>query len=251
MATSTVPDHYLVLAGPRAGQEQPAFAMRAVRRASRRARLIVASCTERTRGREWLVYRPGVRRLLLLLAAMAIIAGCSTTIQGEASPVGAGSGEAVIDLPPRPRELSLKGVLPCSLLTTEQQISLGLDDLNPTPGASRVEIFTGPECTYLGNEPRDVTMGFTLVTSNGIEALTRPGAVRAEIIPTTVSEFPAVILHLPSLGASCSLNIDVAEGEFLNLVFLDDELPPAPFEQICEYAKNAAAQALVTLEANS
>ena len=35
------------------------------------------------------------------------------------------------------------------------------------------------------------------------------------------------------------------------MVFMYDDQPPVPFEQVCDYAEGAAAQALATLERSS
>lgn len=188
---------------------------------------------------------------MLLLVAMAIIAGCSTAIPGAASPVRAGNGGSVAELPHRPRELPLDNVDPCSLLTSNQRANLGLNEPNPRFSTNPVEIFGGPSCSFFGSNPRNIGVSFTLTTNNGIEALTQPGAVLSEVIPTTVLEFPAVILREPSLPPDCLLIVDVAQGQFLNIFYTDNDLPSVPVDQMCAAAKDAAAQALLTLEAGN
>ena len=63
-------------------------------------------------------YRRAVRAVLLLVTAV-LAAGCTTAVPGTPSAAGPPP------LPPRPREVRLDGVDPCSLLTSEQRADLG------------------------------------------------------------------------------------------------------------------------------
>ena len=151
-----------------------------------------------------------------------------------------------ITLPPRPRELPLDGVDPCALLTPAQLIEFGLDG-NPVAYDSTAPRFVGPACSIRGFEPRDITAGFALATDNGIEVLTAPGAVRDEISAITVAGFPAILAR-PKILDFCSVDVDVADGQFLDIIFRDGGGTPAiPQDQLCRDAVTVAEAAITTL----
>jgi hypothetical protein len=186
-----------------------------------------------------------VRRFILLLAAMAILAGCTSTVEGN------GSAQQTNTADTRPRDLPLNNIDPCTLLTPAQRRTLGLDNLDYRD-TSTVPIFSGPSCTFIGFEPRSVSVDITLVVDNGLDALTQPGAIQGEVTPTLVANFPAVILRSPSLTGFCSLNIDVATGQFLNIEFDDaGEQPPIAYEQLCRDATQTAEQIILTLQGDA
>ena len=58
-------------------------------------------------------------RVALLVVAALLTAGCTSAVE-EPPPAPTG-----VVLPPRPREVRLEGVDPCSLLTAEQRAALG------------------------------------------------------------------------------------------------------------------------------
>ena len=92
-------------------------------------------------------------RVALLVVAALLMAGCTTTVEG---PPPAPTG---VVLPPRPRDVRLEGVDPCSLLTAEQRAALGITS-EPHPSVSRVALFRGdvPTCTMRGSSPEIVRL---------------------------------------------------------------------------------------------
>ena len=79
-------------------------------------------------------YGRGVRRLLVLGSVLVgLTAGCAAPVPGTPSPdpaataVPSTSAGPVIDLPPRPREIRVDDLDPCTLLTAEQRLELELD----------------------------------------------------------------------------------------------------------------------------
>ena len=189
------------------------------------------------------------RLLLLLLAAAATVAGCAAApVEGTPSPAAGATPESTGPvLPPRPRELPLDGIDACSLLTPAQRAELGLDGL-ALPSQTTSTLFAGRACAISGFEPRDVAVGLTLATRNGIEALIEPGRVRDQLTLTAVLDFPAVIAR-PAISNACSVDIDVADGQFLDVLFRDaGTSPPIPQEQLCNDAVKIAEAALRTLK---
>ena len=198
-----------------------------------------------------------MRRLALLLIAFAVVvAGCAgVTVAGTPTPATeeSGPGSAVepagLDLPPRPRELPLDGVDPCSLLSEGQRAELGLD--GPIrPGNSDTPLFTGPTCTTVGFEPRGVGLTLTLATQHGLDELIAPGSVRDVLTATEVAGFPAVVAR-PKHVDFCSVDVDLAEGQFLDVMFSDAaKNPPIPQDQLCRDAVEIAEAAVTTLQAS-
>src|SRR4051794_15205727 len=105
-----------------------------------------------------------MRRLMVLLAALGIVAGCSTSIAGTPSPE-TGSTAAPpeansLALRPRPRELRLDGIDPCSPLTPSRLTKLGLDE--KVPSKSLISPPDGAICAAggFGAKFREVSIAF-------------------------------------------------------------------------------------------
>jgi hypothetical protein len=194
-----------------------------------------------------------MRRVVLLLTTLVVVvAGCAgTPVTGTPAPAPGtttGADPAGLELPPRPQELPLDGVDPCSLLTEEQRAALGLDG-RANPGFTDAPLFTGPDCSIGGYEPRDVGLSLTLATSHGLDELVAPGSVRDELTATEVAGFPAVVAR-PKVTDFCSVDVDLAEGQFLDVQFSDaGEKPPISQDQLCRDALEIAEAAVTTLRA--
>jgi hypothetical protein len=184
-----------------------------------------------------------VRGTLLVVLAV-FLAGCSV-VGGEASP----AEPTGVQLPPRPREVRIDGVDPCSLLTAEHRAELGLDgrpvfDLGPSllyPGADV------PACAIRGFDPRAVSVGLSVVSSAGIERF-RSGELAAEIRPAEVRGFPAVVAVPTQFTEWCTVIVDVAPGQLLDVQVADGgREPPIPQPQLCEDAQIVADRTMTTL----
>jgi hypothetical protein len=174
-------------------------------------------------------------RLVLLLVALVVAVGCTTVVPGEAVvPSG-------VLLPPRPREIRLDGVDPCSLLTPEQRTALGLDSeprsSNPFVGMYRRDV---PTCTVRGPYPETVLLVSGTVTSVGIERWLA-GDIAADVRSTTVAGFPAVIAVPRRFSDYCDVAVDVAAGQLLDVQFGGGG-PRAliPQEELCRRALRSA-----------
>ncbi|WP_345609768.1 DUF3558 domain-containing protein [Pseudonocardia adelaidensis] len=169
-------------------------------------------------------------------------------IQGSAGPAAHPTPPAV-ELPPRPREVRLDGVDPCSLLTDEQREKLGLDG-RPVFSQAPVGLYRGaevPSCTTGGFEPRAVTVGVSLVTSVGIERFTS-GELAAELRPIEVRGFPALVAVPTRFTDYCTVVVDVAAGQLLDVQFATGgRQPPIPQPQLCRDAETVAGEVMATL----
>jgi hypothetical protein len=178
----------------------------------------------------------------LLVAAAMLAGGCSADTPPPPDP-------DKIELPPRPREVRVDGVDPCSLLTAEQRAELGLAgqpefDLGPS------ELYPGadvPACVMRGFEPRAVSIGLSVVTTAGVELFTS-GDLAAAVKPAEVQGFPAVVAEPTRSPDWCTVVIDVAPGQLLDIQFADGgRPPPIPQPQLCMDAQALADAVMVTL----
>lgn len=198
-----------------------------------------------------LLYRRGMRRLLLLLTtaiAVAMVGCAGPPVAGEARPADQrAESTGGISLPARPRELPLDQVDPCALLTPAQRIEFDITS-EPVPDSTDAPFFSGRTCSMTGFEPRDIGISFALATGSSIAELLAPGALGDEVTPTTIAGFPAIIAK-PELPNFCSVDVDVAEGQFLDVQFHDSgSNPPIPPDQLCRDAVRVAESAMDTLQ---
>lgn len=178
-------------------------------------------------------------RLLLPLVACVLAAGCTTATETPPAPTAP---------PPRPREVRLDGVDPCSLLTAEQRAGLGFDG-TPQLTEPYAELFGGrvPTCTVTGLKREPIAVGIGTVTSIGIERWRR-GDIAADMRPTTVADFPAVVAVPRRLTDYCSVEVDVAAGQLLDVQFSDGGgEPPIPQDELCRRAGQVAEQLMTSL----
>jgi hypothetical protein len=181
-------------------------------------------------------------RLLLPVVACVLAAGCTAAVEG--TPVA----PSAVPPPPRPREVRLDGVDPCSLLTPEQRAGLGLDG-TPRLTTPYAELFGGtvPTCTITGLKREPIAVGVGVVTSVGIERW-RGGDLAADMRPTTVAGFPAVVAVPQRLTDYCSVEVDVAAGQLLDVQFSDGGgRPPIPQDELCRRGGQVAGQLMASL----
>ena len=180
-----------------------------------------------------------------VLAAIALLAAACTTVAGHPAP----ADPTGLQLPPRPREVRLDGVDPCSLLTAAQRAELGLDG-RPVFDAGPSDLYRAaavPACVIGGFEPRAITVGVSLVTTAGIELFTS-GELAAEVRPVQVRGFPAVVAVPTRFSEYCTVVVDVAPGQLLDVQFGDGgRRPPIPQDQLCRDAEIAAGAVMATL----
>lgn len=184
------------------------------------------------------------RRLLLLgsLLCFGFVAGCSDAVGGTPSPAGQAAES------PRPREVRLDGVDPCSLLTSEQRKQLGIDR-PPIPGKSDVD--GSPYCGYR-NSAEESGYLVALVTTQGLAEYVATGEGQIPTRQLEIAGFPAVELR-PSPDEAgnlfCLIGVDVADGQFLSANFsqVAPSGPPLSQETLCAKAVEHTAAAMKTL----
>ena len=184
-------------------------------------------------------------RLLVLLVACFLAAGCTAgcTKVVEGTP----SAPSGVLLPPRPREVRLDGVDPCSLLSPAQRAGLGITS-EPHNSNTYVALFRGnvATCTMHGSGPSSMILGIGTVTTVGIERWRDP-ALQADVRPTAVVDFPAVVAIPTQSRSYCSVEVDVAPGQLLDVQALIGDEPALPQGDLCAGAQRSAAEMMTTL----
>ena len=184
-------------------------------------------------------------RLVLWLVLCLLAAGCTRAVEGAPAAASAPAP------PPRPRELRLEGVDPCSLLTPAQRAALGLDGA-PRFTKPYTALFQGdvPTCTITGYTGQPIALGIGTVTTTGIERW-QTGDLAARVTATTIDDFPALVATPTRFTNYCSVEVDVAAGQLLDVQVSDGGgTPPIPQDQLCERARNAAAELIRSLAAH-
>jgi hypothetical protein len=195
------------------------------------------------------------------LLALGLITGCTDTEAGKASPTKSGEptdepptsettdsssgSEPTVDVPDRPKDLSLDGVDPCSLFTAAQLAELGVDG-KPAPGKSDDQ-FDAPLCSLDGPQTEPYySYDVLVITDLGVETwLTGRRNVDSWLVD--VGGYPAVDFKTKGVeDRDCSTTVDVAEGQ--QLMVNQFPLSDVNYEQLCQLSEKAAAMALQTLQ---
>lgn len=193
-----------------------------------------------------------MRRVVPLIAALALLGGCSQTTNGSANPGGsdpmsAGQTTTTGSSKPtsgskepakRPKTINIEAMDPCTLLTDAQRAEFGLDrppQPDPKPGK--------PGCS-MNREDRKHSVAIYLDSTQGIAAYTdppRPNATKME-----VGGFPAVLLEsTTSLGLACSVIIDVSDGQLVDVQAFS--LGDTDVTGLCQIAQPAAGAVVTNL----
>lgn len=196
--------------------------------------------------------------LLGLLVAVAATA-CTKSEAGQAAPQqttstgssSSGTQNPTVTVPPRPRELKLNGLEPCSLITQAQRTELKIDRTRSRSNGTQQ--YKGmPECV-LSIEKQQPFYQYvvTAATNEGIGPwLSGKRNVEAKLV--SVSGFAAVTFW--SRGAhdtnadGCTLAIDVANGQQLMVDTNNDGGHSFTLDQMCQRAQHAAELAMQTLQ---
>lgn len=195
-----------------------------------------------------------MRRAVPLLAALALLAGCSETTGGSPTPGGAdpggadptSTGRSAAPAPSskkpveRPRTIDLKDVDPCTALTEAQRAQFGATR-PPRPGTASA--LQSPTCDFFRE---DNQWGFrvTTVTTTGVEWYT-DGSFAVEPERLEVGGFPAVLGRAPGEDQVCFLGVDVADGQMVDVQVSSFE--GTPLDELCRYAPQIAGAAVETL----
>jgi Protein of unknown function (DUF3558) len=195
-----------------------------------------------------------MRLALLMLCAAAALAGCSLFPVSEASQTHDDSTRAdpsraapttttSLTLPPRPREIPLDKVNPCTILTKDQRAALSLDT---TPSPYTDTELKAKACTIRGTYSGQVAR-LALVTGEGADLWISDEAQNTAKVISVVG-FPALQVRTPGLDTLCNVEVDVARGEHLDVLFRDGGgATPLSQDDLCLGAQRVAEAAMTSL----
>jgi len=203
------------------------------------------------------------KRLVLALAAVTLAAaGCTTSADGQPTRATGGSSTnssdpqtsdspdsptPTVEVPPRPRDISLEGLDPCTLFTEEQRAQLQANDVES--GESESDFFNGmKECgLYVDDQEPFYEYSALAVTFEGVEVwLTGKRNVDAEL--TSVQGFPAAQFKFRGVeGEGCWFAVGVADKQYL-AVQMQPTSRGFTQEKLCQMALDATNMALTTLQ---
>ncbi|MBW4716178.1 DUF3558 domain-containing protein [Saccharothrix obliqua] len=186
-------------------------------------------------------------RSIVALTASALVA-CTPTPEekadGHVEEALSVTTTTTLSLPPRPKAVPLDGLDPCDVLSTEQRLRLSLDN----PPSSYVESSFGnaKACTMRSNISGNVVR-LALVTVEGVGVwLSENAQVDARV--TAVAGFPALTVRTPGMDDVCNVEVDVADGQFLDVMFRDGgNRTRVKQDVLCQGAQRAAEAAVAGL----
>lgn len=207
---------------------------------------------------------------LALAVLLTIMSGCTVATQGQSTrerpsvPTSAASGSSsgaaspsrtenqsgvsgpTIAVPPRPRELTLKEIEPCRLLTPTQldQLKVDREPQSRTSGDS----YKAPSCLLRVVQEPSHTYGLRLITNEDMgQWLTGDRNVDAWLV--TVGGFPAAQFKtLGTDGADCATSVGVAQDQQLMIDILQSAARELTQDQLCQMTQHAAELAMQTLQ---
>ncbi|WP_447004758.1 DUF3558 domain-containing protein [Saccharothrix isguenensis] len=167
-----------------------------------------------------------MRRVVPLIAALALLGGCSQATDGSATPGDPGSAPTGRSTPgsaeptseesaskepsKRPKAVDIADVDPCTLLTEPQRAEFGLD----RPPQLDEEVPGKKGCT-ISREDRTHFVGITADTTAGIGDYAEAGG---KVTKLEVGGFPALLVEsTTALGLSCSIAVDVSDGQVVDV----------------------------------
>jgi hypothetical protein len=182
---------------------------------------------------------------------VALLAACTAQQAGQATGSGGASGTSApvrpstLSLPPRPRNLPLTGIDPCSLLTATQQAKLGVDP--GVEGHPDVN-WHNPQCGFQLTDPGTLpSYNVQTVTSAGIQFWLNP-LLANNTTPVDIGGFPAVdVTSKAKVADGCQTVVSVADGQMLIVQF---DFPPTgtTATKSCVNTEQVAAAAVATLQ---
>jgi len=195
-----------------------------------------------------------VRLAAGVVLTMTVVTACTGTTSGSPSPSpSAGSGPSSPagvtpseeQLPPRPREITLDGVDPCTLWTGDQLTQLAMAPMprkNTTTAGNAM-------CAYDAQDRQPPRISLNAVVVLDHDAGDLLNADRGDTI-VSVDGFPAVRQSFPAAGPRpCVVVVSTAQGQSLEVMLnygsTEAHLSGA---QACELTSKAATFAMQTLQ---
>lgn len=191
------------------------------------------------------------------LLTITLAAACTDATDGQAVSNGgnettssdpeppSGTAAPTVELPPRPKELSLNGLEPCAVLTEAQVAQLATEfkfDAPPDQDTSGDEQLCSLEQTA---EPFNI-IDILLVTDMGIEKWLGSDN-NVDSSPATIAGYPAVNYRFRGTeDEECVTSVGVADGQQLTVDF--QALVETDYRELCRITDRIATMATETLK---
>ena len=189
---------------------------------------------------------------MLVLAAGAVLAGCTQKEPGSGSSQTTATGSTATSeasdssFPPRSKNVKVDGIADaCTTLTKDQQRQLGIDEAH-SEQMDVIENREMPGCSFRANSRPLFSYEVTLISDEGAGYWKNGGNL--DVVPKTVAGYGALQVTLAgTTKGDCALAIDVADGQQLFVSFLPigDGFTQ---DQMCQNAAKGAEMALTTLQ---
>lgn len=197
------------------------------------------------------------------LVMLACVTACTDSTGGVATPgsgdtsadspteepdPSSGGAQPTVEVPPRPRDLAVDGLQPCSLFTAPQLKQLKdqhkFDE--PPEADDAAGSYNAPVCSIAQSAEPFNSVDVFLVTKEGIEPwLSGKRNVDAWLV--SIGDYPAVDYKLAGTeDEECVTSVGVAEGQQL-MVDLQ-ALQETDYHQLCQVTEQVATMALQTLQ---
>ncbi|SEQ72891.1 MULTISPECIES: DUF3558 domain-containing protein [Lentzea] len=189
-------------------------------------------------------------RTTALLIVAAVLAGCTAAPEQSAlttpppPPPPSPTTTTPFDFPQRPRAVPLDAVDPCAVLTEEQRVSLSLD--NPPSPYVEPSFGSAKACTIRSTTSGNVAR-IALVLVSGADVWLSENA-QVDYTVGTIEGFTAITVRTPDVHDVCNVEIDVADGQFLDVMFRDGGNSTAvQQDHLCLGAQRVAEAAMASL----
>jgi hypothetical protein len=186
-------------------------------------------------------------RITALLIVVVALAGCTAAPEQSSlttPPPPPTTSVTRMDFPQRPRDVPLDAVDPCAVLTPDQRISLSLD--NPPSAYVEPSFGNAKACTIRSTTSGNVAR-LALVLASGADVWLSENA-QVEYTVSSIEGFAAITVRTPDVHDVCTVEIDVAEGQFLDVMFRDGGNSTAvQQDHLCLGAQRVAEAAMASL----
>ncbi|RDI29808.1 DUF3558 domain-containing protein [Lentzea flaviverrucosa] len=162
-----------------------------------------------------------MRRLAIPFLLAAVLAGCSTTEPGKPSASDETGSAPTTGTPTgtatpvnRPKAVDLKTVEPCSLISAEQRVALGLSKVEP--GNPLPDYGEGSKrCNQTYASVKFVSSIHTLL-NGGVDRLKQTTG-ESKLTPLQVAGYPAYLAQREAPGGApvCEIYVDAHDGQLL------------------------------------
>ena len=188
-------------------------------------------------------------RITALLVVVVALAGCTaapeqSSLTTPPPPPSPTTTPSHMDFPQRPREVPLDALDPCAVLSPDQLISLSLD--NPPSAYVEPSFGNAKACTIRSTTSGNVAR-LALVLVSGADVWLSENA-QVDYTVSAIEGFTAITVRTPDVHDVCNVEIDVAEGQFLDVMFRDGGNSTAvQQDHLCLGAQRVAEAAMASL----